>query len=87
MTPIQASLKKSEGLVYNNLLDQRKKMKPKYQVNALVRTADLKKTFSKSDMTNSYNLYKTSEIINDKIPSYHIDSFPERYNEALLIKT
>ena len=54
MTPIQASLKKNEGYVYRNLLDKRKKIKPNFQVNYLVRTADLKKTFSKGDMTNYF---------------------------------
>ena len=29
LTPIQASLKKNEGFVYQNLLDKRKKTKPK----------------------------------------------------------
>ena len=88
LTPIQASLKKNEGYVYKNLLDKRKKVKPKFQVNDLVRTADLKKTFSKSDTTNwSYNLYKITEITNDTIPSYHTNNLPERYNEALLKKT
>ena len=29
LTPIQASLKKNEGYVYKNLLDKRKKVKPK----------------------------------------------------------
>ena len=52
LTPIQASLKKNEGFVYNNLLDKPKKIKPKFQVNDLVRTADLKKLFSKGDRTN-----------------------------------
>ena len=46
LTPIQASLKKNEGFVYNNLLDKRKKTKPKFEVNNLVRTADLKKKLS-----------------------------------------
>ena len=88
LTPIQASLKKNEGYVYNNLLDKRKKMKPKFQVNDLVRVADLKKTFSKGDTTNwSYKLYKITEIINDTLPSYKIDNLKERYNEALLKKT
>ena len=88
LTPIQASLKKNEGYVYKNLLDKRKKMTPKFQINDLVRVAELKKSFSKSDTTNwSYNLYKITEIINDSIPSYHIDNLPERYNEALLKKT
>ena len=65
-----------------------RKKTPKFQINDLVRTADLKKTFSKSDTTNwSYKLYKITEIINDTIPSYHIDNLPERYNESLLKKT
>ena len=45
LTPIQASLKKNEGYVYKNLLDKRKKIKPKFQINDLIRTADLKRTF------------------------------------------
>ena len=88
LTPIQASLKKNEGYVYKNLLDKRNKIIPKFQINDLVRTADLKKTFSKSDTTNlSYKLYKITEIINDTIPSYHIDNLKERYNESILKKT
>ena len=88
LTPIQASLQKNEGYVYNNLLDKRKKVKQKFQINDVVRTADLKKTFSKGDTTNwSYKLYKITEIFNDTIPAYHIDNLPERYNESLLKKT
>ena len=83
-----ASLKKNEGYVYKNLIDKRKKVKPKFQINDLVRTTDLKRTFSKGDTTKwSYKLYKISEIIKDTIPSYHIDNLPERYNEALLKRT
>ena len=52
LTPIQDSLKKSEGFVYKNLLDKRQIIKPKFQTNDLVRVADLKKTFSKRDTTN-----------------------------------
>ena len=88
LTPTQASLEKNEGYVYKNLLDKRKKIKPKYEIGDLVRTADLKKTFSKGDTTNwSYKLYKITEIINDTIPSYRVDNLPERYNESLLKKT
>ena len=88
LSPKNASLEKNEGLVYKNLLDKRKKVKPKYEIGDLVRTTDLKKTFSKGDTTNwSYNLYKITEIINDTIPSYHIDNLTERYNESLLKKT
>ena len=88
LSPKDASLKKNEGYVYKNLLDKPKKIKPKYQINDLIRTADLRKTFSKGDTTNwSYKLYKITEVINDTIPSYRLDNLPERYNEALLKKT
>ena len=88
LTPKQASLKKNEGYVYKNLLDKRKKLKPKYEIGDLVRTADLKRTFSKGDTTNwSHKLYKITEIINDVIPSYRLDNLPERYNQSLLKKT
>ena len=88
LTPVQASLKKNEGYVYKNLLDKRKRITPKFQLNDLVRTADLKKTFSKGDTTNwSYKLYKITEIINDTIPSYKKNNLEERYNQSLLKKT
>ena len=88
LSPKDASLKKNEGFVYKNLLDKRKKVIPKFQINDLVRVADLKKTFSKGDTTNwSYKLYEITEIINDTIPAYKIDKLPERYNESLLKKT
>ena len=87
MAPIQGSSKKNETFVYKNYLDKRKKIKPKFEIGDLVRTADLKKTFSKSDTTNwSCKLYKITQIINDTIPSFHIDNLPERYNESLLRK-
>ena len=88
LSPKDASLKKNEGFVYKNLLDKRKKVKPKYEIGDLVRTADLMKTFSKGDTTNwSYKLYKITEIINDTVPSYRLDKLKERYNESLLKKT
>ena len=69
-------------------MDKRKKIKPKYQINDLVRVADLKKTFSKGDTTNwFYKLYKITEIINDTMPSYRLNDLSERYNESLLKKT
>ena len=81
-------MKKNEGYVYKNLLDKRKKLKPKYEIGDLVRTADIRKMFSKSDTTNwSYKLYKITEIINDTIPAYKINNLSERYNESLLKKT
>ena len=57
-------------------------------MNDIVRTADLKKTFSKGDSTNwSYKLFKIREFINYTKTSHKIDQLPERYNEALLKKT
>ena len=52
MTPKEGSLKKNEDEVFFNLSDKRKKKLPKYKLNDLVRTADIKRTFSKADSTN-----------------------------------
>ena len=51
-TPTQTFLKKNEAFASKHLLDKPKRMKPKFQMKNLVRTADLGKTFSKSDSTN-----------------------------------
>ena len=54
----------------------------------MVRTADIKKVFSKGDSTNwSYQIYTITEVIHDTIPSYRIDDLPERYNQNLLLPT
>ena len=88
MTPIQASKKSNEKLVYSNLQDRRVKQPPKFKLGQLLRTADIKRVFSKGDSTNwSYKLYTITEIIHDTIPSYRIDYLPERYNENLLLPT
>ena len=88
MTPIQASKKSNEKLVYSNLQDKRRKLNPKFKLGQLVRTADIKKVFSKGDSTNwSYKLYTITEIVHDTIPSYRINNLPERYNQNLLLST
>ena len=88
MTPIQASKKINEKLVFSNLRDDRVKQQPKFKLGQLVRTADIKRVFSKGDSTNySYKLYTITEVIHDTIPSYRIDYLPERYNENLLLAT
>ena len=57
MTPVQASKKSNEKLVYSNLQNRRDKQLPKFILGQLVRTADIKKVFSKGDSTNySYEL-------------------------------
>ena len=88
MKPIDASKKSNEEIVYTNLQDKRKILNPKFKLGQLVRTADIKKIFSKCDSTNwSCKLYTITEVINDHIPSYRIDFLPERYNENLLLTT
>ena len=79
LTPIQASKKSNEKLVYSNLQDKRKILDPKYKLGQLVRTADIKRVFSKSDSTNwSYKLYTITEVLHDTIPTYKINYLPER---------
>ena len=88
MTPFQASKKSNEKLIFSNLQDRRAKQQSKYKLGQLVRSADIKRVFSKGDSTNySYKLYTITEVIHDTIPSYRIDYLPERYNENLLLPT
>ena len=77
----------NEGFVYKILLSERNKIKPKFQVNKIIRLADLRKTFSKRNLNKLEILCKVTEIIVDTIPSYRIDNLSERYNETLLKKT
>ena len=79
MTPVQASKKANEKLVYSNLQDRRQKQRPKFKLGDLVRTSDIIRVFSKGDSTNySYKLYTITEVIHDTIPSYRINYLPER---------
>ena len=52
MTPIQASKKSNKKLVYKNLKDNREIQKPKFKLGQLIRTADIKRVFSKGGSTN-----------------------------------
>ena len=84
--PIDASKKSNQKLVYDNLKDDREVRKPKFELGDLVRTADIKRVFSKGDSTNwSDKLYTITEVIHDTIPAYRINYLPERYNENLLL--
>ena len=86
MTPIQASKKSNEKIVFDNLRDVREKQQPKYKLGQIVRTADIKRVFSKGDSTNySHKLHTITEVIYDTIPSYRINYLPERYNENILL--
>ena len=88
MTPIQASKKANEKIVYTNLKDDREIQTPKFKLRQKIRTADIKRVFGKGDSANySYKLYTITEVIHDTIASYRIDYLPERYNENLLLPT
>ena len=52
MTPIQSSKKSKEKLVYCNLKGNREIRKAKFKLGQLVRTADIKRVFSKGDSLN-----------------------------------
>ena len=87
-TPIQASKKSNERKVYSNLKNKRENQKPNFKLGQLVRTADIKRVFSKGDSTNwSYKIYTITEVIYETTPSYRIEYLPERYNENLLLPT
>ena len=86
MTPIQVSKNRNKKEVYSNLRDDREIQKPKYKLGQLVRTANIKRVFSKGDSTNySYKLLTLTEVIHDTKPSYRLNYLPERYNENLLL--
>ena len=64
------------------------KQRPKFELGDLVRTADIKRVFSKGGSTNySYKLYTITEVIHDTIPAYRIDYLPKRYNQNLILPT
>ena len=52
MTPIQATKKSNEKEVSSNLKDNREVRKPTFILGQLVRTANIKKVFSKGNSTN-----------------------------------
>ena len=88
MTPNQASKNSNEKVVFDNLIDDRQEQRSKFKLGQLVRTADIKKVFSKSDSTNyGYKSFTITEVIHDTIPSYRKNYLPERYNENLLLPT
>ena len=71
ITPIQASKKVNERDFYSNLKVNSEVGKPKFNLGQLVRTADIKRVFSKGDSKiRSYNLYTITKVIHDTIPVY-----------------
>ena len=71
MTPIQTFKSSNEKEVYQNLQNKSAKQQSNFQLGQLVRTADIKRVFSKGDSTNfSCKLYTITEVIHDTLPSY-----------------
>ena len=88
ITPIQASKKANEKEGCSNLQDQLVRQQQKFKLGQLVRTADIKRVFSKGDSTNySYELYTKTEVIHDTKPSYRIIYLLERHKQNLLLPT
>ena len=88
MAPIQACKNLKEKVEYNNLKGIREVQKAKLKLGHLVRTADIKRVFSKGDSTNwSHKLYTITQKRHDTMPSYRIDYLTERYNENLILPT
>ena len=54
VTPIQVSKKVNETKVYSNLQEERQKGEPKNELADLVRSAEIKRVFSKRDITAIY---------------------------------
>ena len=87
LTPSEGNFKKNEGSINQKFLHKRKKTQPKYRRCELVRTADLKRFFSKADKTNwCFMLFEIAENINGTITRYRAEDLTERYDEALLEK-
>ena len=73
MTEAQAIKKANEKEVYTNVQERRDRQQRKFKLGQLVKTADIKRVFSKGGATNcSYILNKVTEVIHDTIPSYPI---------------
>ena len=85
MELIDASKKVNEKIVHCTVQDRRQKHDALFQLGQLVRTADIKEDFSKGDCTNwTYDLYRTTQINHDTIPSCKVNFLAESYNENLL---
>ena len=86
LKPIKNFKKSNEKKVYSKLRDDRVKQKPKYERGQLLRTADIKRDFSKGGSTNwSYIFYTVTEVIVNTGRSYRINYLPQRFIQNLLL--
>ena len=73
LTTVKVSRKKNVSIAEENLKDKRNKQEPEYEIGDFVRTA-YKNVSCECDPTNwSYDFYRRTEVINDTIPTYHIE--------------
>ena len=88
LTPFQASRKSNEKEVCSDLKDNIELRKPKFNLGQLIRTSDIRKVFGEGNSANySYEVYTITEVTHNTIPSYRINSLPERYNQNFLLPT
>ena len=70
-TPVEASRKLNENLVFDNLHDNSEKQNTNFEIRQIVPTADIKRVFSKGASTNySYKFYTFTEVLHDTILNY-----------------
>ena len=77
LPPIQTSLKKTKGNVYQNFIDKRRKQ-TEFKLRDSIRTADEETIFSKSDTANCSD-YQCKIAGNnfDRKTTYHLKNLPE----------
>ena len=87
LTPFQASLTENEGYAYQKFLDKTKNITPQLKLGDLVKTANKTDILSKGERTSwSHKLYTVTKFKDDAIPTYDINSSPERDHEFLVWK-
>ena len=88
MTPIEASLKKNQKLVFSNLQNKRKEHEPKLKLGQLVRTADIRRLFSKVDSAKwsfSYTQLPkshTKQFLHIEVINYKVQRKPIEFHET-----
>ena len=67
MTPVHASKKVSEKIVFSHLRDKTRKFDPNFEAGDLVRTSDIRSVLNKGGSTNyNYESYTIPEVIHVK---------------------
>ena len=78
LTRSQAPSTKKEQNMYDNVVDERQKKKPKIETHELTRTADKRKNICKVDSTSwNYESYSTTQAIHHTNPIQRMKYLPE----------